>query len=315
MAKDYFLGIDGGGTKTAAVLLTDELEEIARAVSGPSNHYSVGQAVTETSLREAIHQALVAADLKPDDIAAIGLGMAGVDRPSDREIIRAILSRIAHFPRAIITNDAETALVGGVGRRHGTVLIVGTGAIAYGVNARGESRRADGWGYIAGDEGSALWIGQEGLRAVTRAHDGRGPATALEDILMSHLGLAETGALVTLIYAGDFGVPHLAGLAPLVSQAAQAGDEVARSILQDAGRRVSETLGTVIRGLNMTAEPFEVVLMGGVLRAKDLVWKTVVAALADIAPQARVIEPRYDAATGAALLAQQRKEQISESGE
>jgi N-acetylglucosamine kinase len=305
MRGDYFLGIDGGGTKTAAVLIDRSGREIARAGSGPSNYYSVGQATAEASLREAIHQILSLAGLTASEITAIGLGMAGVDRPGDREIIRAMLSRIACFSCVVITNDAEAALVGGVGRRYGVVLIAGTGAIAYGVNTRGEVRRADGWGYLIGDEGSALWIGQQGLRAVVRAHDGRGPDTALEGLLVSQLDLPNTGALVKLVYADDFGVPHLAGLAPLVSQAAVSGDPVAQGILREAGGRLSETVCAVIRRLDMVDESFDAVLMGGVLQARDLVWETVVAALSAVAPRAQVIEPRHDAAVGAALLAQQ----------
>jgi N-acetylglucosamine kinase-like BadF-type ATPase len=305
MTKTYFLGIDGGGTRTRAVLLDDENGEIARASGGPSNYHSVGQAKAEASLRETIRQVLATAGLAVDDVAAIGLGLAGVARPGDADIVRAMVSRIARFPRAVVTHDAETALVGGVGRRLGVVLIVGTGAIAYGVNAQGEARRADGWGYIIGDEGSGLWIGQEGLRAVARAYDGRGPATMLEGVLLSHLDLTDASDLVTLVYAGDFGVSALAGLALLVSQAAQAGDSVAQLILQEAGRRLSCALRAVIGGLNMADRSFEVVLMGGVLQAQDTVWKTVVAALGSIAPHAQVIEPRYDAAVGAALLAKQ----------
>jgi N-acetylglucosamine kinase-like BadF-type ATPase len=305
VAESYFLGIDGGGTKTAAVLLNGESREVARAVSGPSNYYTVGQAVAEASLREAIHGTLASAGLAVQDVAAIGLGMAGVDRPGDRAVIGAMLSRIGRFPRVVIVNDAEAALVGGVGRRHGVVLIAGTGAIAYGINARGESRRADGWGYMVGDDGSAHWIGVEGLRAVARAHDGRGPATGLVDSLISHLGLADVGALVTLVYGEDFGVPQLAGLAPLVSQTARAGDAVAQDILCRAGEGLSGTACAVIHGLNMTDEVFEVVLTGGVLQARDVVRETVVAALGRVAPQAQVIEPRHDAAIGAALLARQ----------
>jgi len=305
MTEQRFIGIDGGGTKTAAVLLDGDRREIARAVSGPSNYYSVGRAVAEASLREAINRLLSLAGLTARDVTAIGLGMAGVDRPGDREVVQAMLSRIGPFARILITNDAAAALVGGVGRRHGLVLIAGTGAIVYGVNAQGEARRADGWGFLVGDEGSAHWIGVQGLRAIARAHDGRGPATALTQRLTAHLGLPDVSRLVTLIYADDFGVPQLAGLAPLVSQAARAGDAVAQGILREAGRRLSLTLGAVVRGLNMSDEEFEVVLLGGVLRARDLVWESVVAALSDIAPRARVIEPRHDAAVGAALLAQE----------
>jgi len=308
MTKRFFLGVDGGGTKTAAVLIDRHGHEIARIVSGPSNFYSVGRAVAEASLREAIFQALSSANLTATDVSAIGLGMAGADRPGDRQVLRAMLSRIAHFSRVVIANDAETALVGGIGRRYGAVLIAGTGAIAYGVNARGETRRADGWGYLVGDEGSAHWIGLQALRAVMRAYDGRGPATALQDRLASHLGLSDVSAFVMHVYAADFGVPQLAALAPLVSQAAQDEDALAQDILREAGRRLGITLSTVIRGLDMTQEAFKVLLLGGVLRARDLVRESVVNALAAAAPRAQVIEPRHDAAVGAALLAQQTGE-------
>ena len=85
MAGDYFLGIDGGGTKTAAVLLDGDGTQVAHAVSGPSNFYSVGQAATEASLREAIGQVLSLSGLAAQQVTAIGLGMAGVDRPGDRD--------------------------------------------------------------------------------------------------------------------------------------------------------------------------------------------------------------------------------------
>jgi N-acetylglucosamine kinase-like BadF-type ATPase len=305
MAKDIFLGIDGGGTKTVAVLLDENSQEIARAVSGSSNIHSVGPAVAEASLREAIDGVLTAAGLTAADVTAIGLGMAGAARPEDQQFVRDLLARIAPFRNVLVTHDAEAALVGSIGRRYGVVLIAGTGAIAYGVNARGESRRADGWGYLLGDEGSAHWIGLKGLRAVVRAHDGRGPATALTDALLSHLGLTGADALVTKVYADDFGVPLLAAFAPLVSEVAHSGDPVALGIQREAGQRLGETLCTVVRGLGMSGQTFEAVLLGGVLRARDLVWQTVVAALREAAPHVRIIEPRHDAAVGAALLAKE----------
>ena len=150
MIKKVFLGIDGGGTRTRAVLVDEKTGEIARASGGPSNYHSVGQTEAEASLRETIRQVLATAGLTADDVAAAGLGLAGVARPGDADVVRAMVSRIARFPHTVITHDAEAALVGGVGHRLGVVLIVGTGTIAYGVNAQGETRRADGWGYIIG---------------------------------------------------------------------------------------------------------------------------------------------------------------------
>jgi N-acetylglucosamine kinase-like BadF-type ATPase len=303
MVRDVFVGVDGGGTKTVAVLLDGHGHEIARAASGSSNFHSVGPAVAGASLQEAISGVLSAAGLTAAQVTAAALGMAGAARPEDQELVRTLLARIASFQRVIITHDAEAALVGGVGRLLGVVLIAGTGAMAYGVNARGESRRADGWGYLLGDEGSAHWIGLRGLRAVVRAQDGRGPATALAVGLLSHLGLSNADALVTRVYADDFGVPQLAALAPLVAGVAQSGDPVAQGILVEAGCRLGETVCAVIRGLEMSDQAFEAVLLGGVLQARDVVWQTVVGLLGDAAPYACVIEPRRDAAVGAAMLA------------
>jgi N-acetylglucosamine kinase-like BadF-type ATPase len=305
MAKNVFLGIDGGGTKTVAVLLDGSGREIARALSGSSNVHAVGLAVAGASLREAIEQVLSVTNLTAASVTAAGLGMAGGARAEDQRLLRDLLSGITPFPKVVITHDAEASLVGGIGRRHGVVLIAGTGAIAYGVNALGESRRADGWGYRLGDEGSAHWIGREALRAVVRAQDGRGGATALSGKLLSHLGLPNADALVTRVYAGDFGVPQVAELALLVSEAARSGDTIARVILVEAGRRLGETVCAVIRGLDMADQAFEALFLGGVLRARGIVWETAAAALCDVAPRARIVEPRHDAAVGAALLARE----------
>lgn len=310
MTNACFLGIDGGGTKTRAVLIDSRSCEIARTVSGPSNYHSVGRTAAQASLGQAIHQVLTIAGRTLADVQAIGLGLAGVARPSDHQILRDILAEIASGPHMLITHDAEAALVGGVGCRadavcpHGIVLIAGTGAMAYGVNARGQSRRADGWGYLLGDDGSAYWIGREGLRAIARACDGRGRQTALQDLILADLKLGDCSGLVSRVYAQDFDVPHVAAIAPLVEQAARQGDAVASDILQQAGRRLGCTLCTLVRELEMAHETFDVVLTGGVLFSEGLVWDVVVAALYKAAPHASAIEPRHDAAFGAALLAQ-----------
>ncbi len=308
MPGSHTIGIDGGGTQTRAVVIDAAGDEISRAVSGPSNIHSAGQQVAEASLRQAIDRVLAGANLAPAAVSGIGLGLAGAARPDDQRTVRAILSRIACFSRVVFTHDAEAALVGGIGRRYGAVLIAGTGAIAYGVNARGEARRTDGWGYLLGDEGSAYWIGREGLRAAMRAHDGRGPATDLQRALPSYLGLDDAGRLVTRVYAEGFGAAQVAGLALRVRQAAEGGDAVARRILEEAGQWLVKGLRAIIHGLGMADETFEVVLTGGVLASGGPVREAVCASLGEIAPQAKTIEPRHDAAHGAALLARRAGE-------
>jgi N-acetylglucosamine kinase-like BadF-type ATPase len=301
----HFLGIDGGGTKTEAVLIDAAGREIARAACGPANVHTVGQQAAEAALQGAIDGVLSAGGRTAADVAAIGLGLAGAGRTGDRAIARAMLSRIAPRNRAIVTHDAEIALIGGAGRRYGIVLIAGTGAIAYGVNAQDETQRADGWGYLLGDGGSAYWIGRQGLRAALRAHDGRGPNTALSHLLASALGITQASDWVERVYSGGFGAAQVAALAPFVRDAACDGDAAAGDILRGAGERLSRTLGAVIRGLEMNDERFPVVLAGGLFQVKDLLRETIVTSLDRLAPRAQAIEPRHDAAYGAALLAMQ----------
>jgi N-acetylglucosamine kinase-like BadF-type ATPase len=302
----YLLGIDGGGTKTAATVLDadgPQAVEIARVIGGPSNFQSAGTAIAEESLRDVIHRVLFQAGIAAEDVLAIGLGMAGVYRPGDRETVEAMVARIGDFPTVLVTNDAEAALVGGVGRRHGVVLIAGTGALAYGMNARGDTRRADGWGYIIGDEGSAYWIGASALRAIARASDGRGPATALTETILTDLGLNDAMFLVTRVYGEMSGVSKVAGLAQLVSLEASNGDRVAVDILNEAGQRLSDSVLAVISGLGMLDEEFPLVLTGGVVSSKGIVRSAVVSGVKAVAPLVRAIDPEHDAAYGAALLA------------
>jgi N-acetylglucosamine kinase len=303
MSGLLYLGLDGGGTQTQAVLVDGRAREIARTSSGPSNYHSVGPAAAQASLSEAIAKVLDRAAVTWKDVGAIGLGMAGIGRPQDHQIVRALL---AHFTPPLplaITHDAEAALVGGIGRRYGVALIAGTGAIAYGVNARGQTRRADGWGYLLGDAGSGYWIGREALRATARACDGRGPQTSLRDEILAALGVGVCDDLVSRIYASDVSPPQIAALALTVHAVARTGDPVALEILRRAGEQLGSTLCTVIRGLGMREQPFEIVLLGGVLTADGPVRETVVAAARKDASNASVIRPRSDAAFGVALLA------------
>lgn len=313
MSARTFLGLDGGGTKTEAVLIDGCGHEIARAAGGPSNYHSVGQETAQASLQAAMRHVLNRAALTWDAVDAIGLGMAGVARPRDYQVVRELLARIAPPLYLAIANDAEAALVGGTGHRYGAVLIAGTGAIAYGVNARGESQRADGWGYLLGDEGSGYWIGRQALRATARACDGRGPGTKLQGRVFDALELCACDELVSRVYASGLSVPEIAALAPSVQSAAEQGDAVARDILCRAGERLGHTLCTVIRKLDMGDQAFQVMLLGGVLSAEGLVRETVVTALQASAPNATVIRPQHDAAFGAAILA--RDLWLSQQGE
>ena len=117
LSPTYTLGIDGGGTRTRAVLIDQDGAECARAIGGPSNVHTVGPAATEAALREATVAVLRQAGIRIEQVNRIGLGMAGVARRDDWAAVRAIVDRLGRFDRVVLTHDAEAALVGGIGRR------------------------------------------------------------------------------------------------------------------------------------------------------------------------------------------------------
>jgi N-acetylglucosamine kinase-like BadF-type ATPase len=214
------IGVDGGGTKTAAVVVVlaesrarADLRPGACALVQPQRRSSwpkrrpaaVGLPAAIAALREALTQALASAQKTFADVAAACLCLAGVDRPDDRaRVAAAVRAAIYPFPRLLIYNDAAAALAAGTGRLLGIVVIAGTGTIAYGYDAQGRMARAAGWGALLADHGGGFWIGLEGLHAVVRAADGRGPATALSERVLTHLGLRAPEDLIAWTYGEPF---------------------------------------------------------------------------------------------------------------
>src|SRR3982074_293114 len=200
--RDLVVGLDAGGTKTRAFAVTRAGDVVGRGAGGGANLLSSPdpQGSIAAALREALAgrlpdavvlscaggereadraegRAIPASPLRP---AAVVRSCAGGGREADRAKGRAILASLLGPDVAVeVTHDAKAALYAGNPAGCGVVLISGTGSIAYGRNDRGDEARCGGWGYLVGDEGSAVWIGQEGLRAASYDHDGRGSATRI----------------------------------------------------------------------------------------------------------------------------------------
>ena len=162
----HVLGIDAGGTKTVCQLADEEGNVLAEARGGGANLQAVGELEVEKVLHQVMEEAIGDRSVIP---SVICLGIAGVDRPDDATIVRAIMKRIGYKAKVIVVNDALVALEAGAPRQPGVVVISGTGSISYGRNAQGEAARSGGWGYVLGDEGSGYWIGRSAIRAVLRA--------------------------------------------------------------------------------------------------------------------------------------------------
>ena len=257
----YVIGIDAGGTKTVGLLADESGTIVRRTLGGGANLHTDGELAVEKALFRVLQ------DLdSPVPVSALCLGIAGADRADDRLVIRNLLRRLGLSGRTRVEHDAAIALVAGSPSGTGIVLIAGTGSIAFGVDPQGRSCRAGGWGNLLGDEGSAYWLGQGALRRTARAADGRGPSTHLTEKVCETLGVSGPPGLIRWISRNEPLRYRVAALAPLVQQAADEGDEVAGSVLDEAALHLSHAASAVARRLEFP-EPFPLVLAGGAFRA------------------------------------------------
>jgi len=231
------------------------------------------------------------ADAAPE---RVGVGAAGAMYATvEAAALARSLADATHAPVAV-TSDVVTAHAGAHGGEAGVLLIAGTGAVALGVGVDAY-RSVDGWGPDLGDLGSGSWIGREGVRAVLRARDGLGAATVLTDVLAQHIGDGESP--ITWVGGATAPARLLATFAPAVLDGADAGDQVARAIRDEAARLLAETARAASGGSSVVA------LHGG-LTSHDAFRAAVSSALESRGLDA--VPARGDALDGAAMIAEGR---------
>ncbi|WP_375492633.1 N-acetylglucosamine kinase [uncultured Nostoc sp.] len=313
----YVLGIDGGGSKTVCVLMDNSCQVLGRGEAGPSNYQIIGIEATLQSIQSAIHNAVEAAIITNIvNIDAICLGLAGVGRAADIEVVKGLVDELQNkksLPiswvlkpaNIVICNDALIALVGGIGQPVGIVVAAGTGSIVFGRNHQGHTKRVGGWGYILGDEGSAYKIAIAGMNAALKSYDGREISTSLLEDFKQHLDLKSIEDLIEVIYRQKWGVKQIAALAPVVDFAAASGDIVANIIIDDAVKELVKATSTVIDAICSADSVLEVVTTGSVWRSRCSIHQRFAASLVKNFPNVRVIFPRHEPAYGAGLLALQ----------
>jgi N-acetylglucosamine kinase-like BadF-type ATPase len=326
---DYILGIDGGGTKTVCILMDTQGKVWGRGEAGASNYQTIGIDNTFNSIEAAIISATI--ELKKIDnikITAICLGLAGVARARDQEVIESIVGDLQISPnlcvewaldlasKIIICHDALIALVGGIGSDVGIVVAAGTGSIVFGINQQGITKRVGGWGYLLGDEGSAYKIAVTGLQMAMKSYDGREKSTSLVEGFKKHLTLQNIEDLVEVVYRGGWGVKEIAALAIVVDNAAAEGDEIANQIIDEAVKELVKATSAVIDTLKFAPSSqvskqeshdiFEVVTVGSVWLSKSKIREKFIHSVTTMYRNVRIISPRFEPAYGAALLGLKR---------
>ena len=311
-----FLGIDGGGSRTQACLGDERGRILARAGAGPSNPLKVGmESATKELLRAACavlrRVSTRAARDEPPPVgaargrrrhkpllAAVCAGVAGVDRPAVSRPLLAWLRRTIPARHHLLTTDAAIALHAALGTAAGMIVVSGTGSIAYARNQRGETWRAGGWGASFDDPGSGYDLGRKAIMAALRHFDGRGERTVLTSRICRALKLSE----IPQIALKKLGIQQVAGLFPLVAEAARQGDRVARRLCAQAGRDLAQ-LALALAGRLGRRGMAPVVCAGGVFRSSPTLRRSFARYLRQRMPSARVRLLQREPVEGALAMA------------
>ena len=299
------LAVDGGNSKTDVALVADDGALLA-AVRGPTvSHQAVGLDEGMARLERLARDVGASVD-GPADVAVFAL--AGADYPSDVRLLRRGIERLGIAREVVVVNDTLAALRAGSRRPWGIALICGQGVNGVGVAPDGRVARFDGVGDISGDWGGGTSVGLAAQAAAVRARDGRGPRTSLEKLVPAHFGLASPAAVVRALYTG-----RIDGRAPRGAVAGRVRGRGfgrrGRSARSSTGSRTSSASWRrrLIRRLRLGRLDPDVVLAGGVFRAEDPAFhRRLAAAVADAAPDARVVRLEAPPVLGSALLGLER---------
>ncbi len=300
----FFLGIDGGGTATRALLCDERGRVLGRGTGGVANHLHAGWDGAADSLRIAVSAAWTFAGLTPAPCTAVFLGMAATASDEARNRWREIAFALglAATPAAIgVDHDIRIALAGGLGGRPGIALIAGTGSSCYGRTAAGATWQAGGWGSILDDGGGGYWLGLRAVGAAIRAQDGRGPVTALHERILARLQVSNLREIVTRLHDGTLVRHEMARLAEDVMACAAAGDAAAQELLARGATELAAMVRAVAQKLFAGASP-EVVFAGSTATAPTFA-PYIATAITREAPTVRIVPAELSPVAGAALLA------------
>ena len=270
----YYLGVDGGGTKTRCVL-GDETVVLAQAMAGGSNIVRLGEQQAREALHTVIRQVCTTARIAPHQIRAVCIGAAGAARPEIADKIAGIVKEVLvplHGAQSVsaqakieVVGDALVALESAFADGPGVIAIAGTGSIVYGRDAGGHTARAGGWGFAISDEGSGHWIGRRAISAVVSAHD-QALDTSLTAMILHAWKLTGIDQLVQQANATP--APDFPRLFRVVQHAAAEGDSLAHGLLSEAGAALASLAAIVVRRLSAT---LPVAMTGSVFRQSPLV--------------------------------------------
>ena len=272
----YILGVDGGGTKTTALIADIKGNHMAESESGSSNYKSVGVKSAKENINNAVISVIENLGLRNKHkliFKSTCFGLAGNDSNEDTKIYKEIIfndviEKYLDRNKIIICNDTRIGLAAGSDSKNGVMIICGTGSNCYGINEQGREAKVNGWDYILGDEGSGYEIGIKALRALMRAYDGRGESTLLSKTVLEDLNIKNISELIKWAYSDYFLKVRVAAIAKTVCKTAEMGDKISKKILKEEADEAIISVKTVVDKLGLADKEFDLVFVGNVFKCE-----------------------------------------------
>ncbi len=268
--SNLMIGLDGGGTKTVAVLARGGKKDfsiIGRGVSSASNPRVVGFDNAICAINDAVRHAFTDAKIPVMKPGLLVAGISGAGREEEKNILHKGISNLAK--KVVITTDASLVLEEGLMEGWGIAVISGTGSMVLGKNQQGESFRSGGWGNILGDEGSAYALGMGALKLVTQIADGRKKTSLLNEKILANLQITHAQEIVAMFSGKKLEKARIAGLAIEVLHAQEHGDQNAAGLINEQAGLLSACVVAVYNQMKIKDEMVPLTLAGSLLCKSD----------------------------------------------
>lgn len=304
----FILGIDGGATKTLAVVGNDTGRILGAGLAGPTNYQVTGIEMAMANLNSAVGTALGHAGVSVDKLDYAVFGLAGADFPVDFRNLTAGIQKLYPGLKFEIVNDTWVGFRSGTEENYGGVVIAGTGANFAAAAPDGRKITGRGMGYEWGGEGGAGDLIRSALHYAFRSNDGTGPKTRLEQVVLSLLDFPSYDDLSLYMYEvqGKFSKIYMKAeaIVPAVFQLANEGDEVCMDILISLGTAMGDVIGRMIRSLGSWQIPQDIVMVGSLFTkgVSPLLGDSFALSCHKFVPFARLKKPELEPAGGAYLM-------------
>lgn len=301
----YYIGIDGGGTKSKCVLTDENLTILAESTGSASNFLVRGAEEVAATLNGLVVKCSDIYGILPEEIDGVLVGSTGAGRKADALKLRDAMIKFSpkagfNYKYLFVESDARIALEGAFSGKPGAILIAGTGSILFGKDSDGFIHRVGGFGRIIGDEGSGFSIGKEALRYAAKFFDGRGEKFSFIEHLKDEYHITGTDTLIAEVYSNGL---DIASLTPFIVTSAKQGDPICKKIIDLQSDELIEHVAAIDKILKQ--DSMDLSFIGGLITTDNYYYSIFADKLRVSLGNVIIKSPDYSPEIGAVLLAKQ----------